>query len=78
MSEEEKKIERRKVVRDKLAGYLYDVSKLAVAGLVIGGISPVFSSEGMAASGAAVIIGGAAFAVGFAYFAYGIMDNVKQ
>lgn len=44
MSEEEKKEERKRTVRDKLAGYIYDVSKLVVAGLVIGGISPVFSS----------------------------------
>lgn len=78
MDTEEKKEERKKAVRDKLAGYIYDVSKLIVAGLVIGGISPMFSNGGITASNAVVIIGGALFSVGAAYVAYRIMDNIKQ
>lgn len=31
-----------KLRREKLSGYVYDLSKLVFAGLVIGGISPIF------------------------------------
>lgn len=37
--------ERNKARRDKLAGYFFDLSKLIFAGLVIGGITPLFSQE---------------------------------
>lgn len=37
--------EKDKVRRKKLAGYFFDLSKLSFAGLVIGGITPLFSSE---------------------------------
>ncbi len=37
---ENDKIVRRK---EKLAGYIYDLSKLVFAGLVVGGLTPLFS-----------------------------------
>lgn len=35
--------EKNKNRRDKLAGYFFDLSKLIFAGLVIGGITPLFT-----------------------------------
>lgn len=78
MSEEEKKEERKKAVRDKLAGYIYDVSKVVIAGIVVGGISPVFSNGELTASSVAIVICGTVIAVFLAYFAYRIMHNIKQ
>ena len=37
--------EKNKVRKEKLAGYFFDLSKLTFAGLVIGGISPLFSHD---------------------------------
>ena len=36
--------EKDKVRREKLAGFFYDLAKLSFAGLVIGGITPAFST----------------------------------
>ena len=35
--------EKDKVRREKLAGFFYDAAKLVLAGLVIGGITPVYA-----------------------------------
>ncbi|MDD2953611.1 MAG: hypothetical protein PHC95_10675 [Parabacteroides sp.] len=37
--------EKDKVRREKLAGYFYDTSKLILAGVVIGGITPLYSDN---------------------------------
>lgn len=37
--------EKDKVRREKLSGYFYDASKLILAGVVIGGITPLYSSN---------------------------------
>lgn len=37
--------EKDKVRREKLAGYFFDSSKLILAGVVIGGITPLYSDN---------------------------------
>lgn len=37
--------EKDKVKREKLAGYFFDASKLILAGVVIGGITPLYSDN---------------------------------
>lgn len=37
--------EKDKVKREKLAGYFFDASKLILAGIVIGGITPLYSDN---------------------------------
>jgi uncharacterized membrane protein YjjP (DUF1212 family) len=37
--------ERNQARREKLAGYFYDLSKVIFAGLVIGGITPLFGDD---------------------------------
>lgn len=37
--------EKDKVRREKLAGYFFDASKLILAGVVIGGITPLYSDN---------------------------------
>lgn len=37
--------EKDKVRREKLAGYFFDASKLILAGVVIGGITPLYSND---------------------------------
>ena len=37
--------ERDKVRRDRLAGFFYDSAKLVLAGVVIGGITPLYSDS---------------------------------
>ena len=37
--------EKDKVRREKLASYFYDVSKLIIVGVVLGGITPVYSND---------------------------------
>lgn len=45
IQEEQKKAkERHYVRREKLAGYFFDLSKLIFTGLVIGGITPLFTN----------------------------------
>ena len=44
--EEKKEVkEKDKTRKDKLAGYFFDLSKLILAGVVIGGISPMYSND---------------------------------
>lgn len=37
--------EKDKLRREKLAGYFFDTSKLILAGVVIGGITPLYSND---------------------------------
>ncbi|EJX00303.1 hypothetical protein, membrane [gut metagenome] len=43
--------------REKLAGYFFDLSKLIFAGIVIGGLTPVFSSSTNEISWETIVIG---------------------
>lgn len=45
MAVTEEKKERQKVRREKRAGLFYDLCKLTFAGVVIGGITPLFSKS---------------------------------
>lgn len=50
-------VEKDKVRREKLAGYFFDLSKLAFAGLVISIIIPLFSNTGDATMWLVVLFG---------------------
>ena len=43
--------------REKLAGYFFDLSKLIFAGIVIGGLTPMFSSSTNEISWETIVIG---------------------
>lgn len=46
LQEKKKEVkEKDKVRREKLAGFFYDAAKLVLAGLVIGGITPLYDRE---------------------------------
>ena len=45
MQEKKKEVkEKDRVRREKLAGFFYDAAKLTLGGIVIGGISPLFTN----------------------------------
>ena len=60
--------EREKTRREKLAGYFFDMSKLIFAGLVIGGLTPLFSDNVTGMTWVTVVLGSVSTFV-FAVFA---------
>lgn len=65
ISEEEKR-ERKKMRRDKRAGLFFDLCKLTFAGMVIGGITPMFTKSYDEITWP-LIVGGALATIIFAY-----------
>ena len=61
--------------RAMLASYLYDVSKLLISGVGIGGLSPIVTGEEMTYSNYMLIAAGVLAAYLFAYSANMIMKN---
>ena len=61
--------------RTMLASYLYDVSKLLISGVGIGGLSPIVTGEEMTYSNYMLIAAGVLAAYLFAYSANMIMKN---
>jgi len=66
--------EQNKVRKEKLAGYFFNLSQLTFAGLVLGGISPLFSDNAQSISWFSVVAGGYATYI-FAFFANKILKN---
>lgn len=67
--------EKKRAGREKLAGFFYDLSKLVFAGLVVGGISPIFTDLAPTAANIVIIVSGMALTIALAYFANRIMNN---
>lgn len=68
MAVTEEKKERQKVRREKRAGLFYDLCKLTFAGVVIGGITPLFSKSIYELEWGTIVFGMIASAV-FAFIA---------
>lgn len=67
--------EKKRAGREKLAGFFYDLAKLVFAGLVIGGISPIFTDLAPTDANIVIIASGMALTIALAYFANRIMNN---
>ena len=52
--------EKDKVRREKLASYFYDASKLVLAGVVIGGLTPVYTNNAEVVNLGVILIGSVA------------------
>lgn len=61
--------EKKKVWREKIASYFFDLSKLAFAALVLGAIPPIFNEEAPASKLVTVLLGV------FIAFAFAILGN---
>lgn len=83
MTEEErlsknKYSERKQKQRETLAAFLYDVAKLSISGVGIGGLSPLVTGDDMNVYNYLCIIGGSIATVLFAYMANNILKpNIK-
>lgn len=74
--EERKELkEKKKASREKLAGFFYDIAKLVFAGLVVGGISPIFTDIIPTAVNGAIVVIGIIITVILALLANRIMNN---
>ena len=60
--------ERKQKRREMLAGYFFDLSKLMCSGVVVGGLSPLFTGDEMGIFNYLCISFGIAATVLFAYF----------
>ena len=60
--------ERKQKRREMLAGYFFDLSKLMCSGVVVGGLSPLFTGDEMGIFNYLCISFGFTAAVLFAYF----------
>lgn len=63
----------KRVRREKLAGYLYDLSKLIFAALVLGGFSKIVDQNGMSPFSVLTVIVGTVSTVLFALIAHRIL-----
>lgn len=77
IEERKERRERRKASREKLSGFVYDLAKLVFAGLVVGGISPIFTDANMTSVNAYIIVIGLFFTFVLAYIANLIMNKIK-
>lgn len=66
--------EKNRTRREKLASYFFDLSKLTFAALVLGGISPLFSTNTFSVSWIGVVVGIYSTYI-FAYFANRILKH---
>lgn len=55
LTKEQRDIE--KTRKEKLGGYFYDLSKLIFAGLVLGGLSPIFSGNNIEGNWIFIVLG---------------------
>lgn len=55
VTKEQRDIERTR--KEKLGGYFYDLSKLIFAGLVLGGLSPIFSGNNIKGNWIFIVLG---------------------
>ncbi len=78
MAEEErlsknKMSERKQKQREMLAAFLYDVAKLSISGVGIGGLSPLVTGDDMNVYNYTCIVGGLLVSLGFAMAANNIL-----
>lgn len=70
--------ERKQKQREMLAAFLYDVAKLSISGVGIGGFSPLVTGNEMNVYNYTCVIGGLLVTLVFAYMANNILKpNVK-
>lgn len=62
-----------RVRREKLAGFFYDCAKLILAGVVIGGITPLYAIDGAEGINAYVTLAGASATILLAWIANRIL-----
>lgn len=72
--EQKEKKEKEKTRREKLGGYFYDLSKLIFAGLVLGGLSPIFSGNSIGGNWVSILLGSVTTFVS-AFFANRILKH---
>lgn len=74
--EKEKKLEEvRKSSHEKLGGFLYNLAQLVFAGLVVGGVSPIFSDKIEADGNGAMVVVGVCATIGLAFLAHLVIKN---
>lgn len=74
-NEEEKEIkERKKVQREKLATFFYDLAKLSFAALVLGIISPILTDDSANTATGIVALFGLLLTLSFAIIAHKILN----
>lgn len=73
--EKKEQRERKRASREKLAGFFYDIAKLVFAGLVVGGISPIFTDAAPTFANTVIVVGGVILTIFMALLANRVMNN---